>query len=142
MGAAGNGAFAGKHRTGRKVGTIRERHGAFRKEISRTVPAVANLLLCALEIPPVVDVGGGKEYRSASGVISNTEQSGLYGNWKGDALDGIEAAVDHEPGGVEVAGLCSRQDSDRGNKLVEPSLAVFPFKAIRRGRVGDKETVL
>lgn len=48
MGAAGNGAFAGEHRAGRKVGTIGERHGAFRKEISRTVPAVAGLLLCAL----------------------------------------------------------------------------------------------
>ena len=44
MGAAGNGAFAGEHRAGRKVGTIGERHGTFRKEISRTVPAVAGLL--------------------------------------------------------------------------------------------------
>ena len=142
MGAAGNGAFAGEHRTGRKVGTIRERHGAFRKEISRTVPAVANLLLCALEIPPVVDVGGGKEISLCKWGDFQHGAERLIWELKGDALDGIEAAVDHEPGGVEVAGLCSRQILQiEVTKLVEPSLAVFPFKAIQ-GEDGGKETVL
>ena len=32
MGAAGNGAFAGEHRAGRKVGMIGECHGTFRKD--------------------------------------------------------------------------------------------------------------
>ena len=109
MGAAGNGAFAGEHRAGRKVGTIGERHGAFRKEISRTVPAVAGLLLCALEIPPVVDVGGGKEISLCKWGDFQHGAERLIWELKGDALDGIKASVDHKPGGVEVAGLCGRQ---------------------------------
>ena len=44
MSAVGNGAFSGEQRAGRKVRTIGERHGAFRKEMSRTVSAVAGLL--------------------------------------------------------------------------------------------------
>ena len=100
MGAAGNGAFAGEHRAGRKVGTIGECHRAFRKEISRTVPAVAGLLLCALEIPPVIDVGSRKEISLCKwgGLQHGAER--LIWELKGKALDGIEAAVDHEPYGA------------------------------------------
>ena len=109
MGAAGNGAFAGEHRAGRKVGTIGERQGAFRKEISRTVPTLAGLLLCALEIPPVVDVGSGKEISLCKWGGLQHGAKRLIWELKGDALNGIEAAVDHKPGGIEVAGLCGRQ---------------------------------
>ena len=78
------------------------------KEISRTVPAVAGLLLCVLEIPPVVDVGSGKKISLCKwgGLQHGAER--LIWELKRDALNGIEATVDHKSGGVEVAGLCGR----------------------------------
>ena len=99
-------------------------------------------MLCALEIPPVIDIGSRKEISLCKwgGLQHGAER--LIWELKGDALDGIEATVDHEPGGVEVAGLCGRQILQiEVTKLIEPSLAVFPFKAIQ-GEDGSKEAVL
>lgn len=99
-------------------------------------------MLCALEIPPAIDIGSRKEISLCKwgGLQHGAER--LIWELKGDALDGIEATVDHEPGGVEVAGLCGRQILQvEVTKLIEPSLAVFPFKAIQ-GEDGSKEAVL
>ena len=90
----------------------------------------------------MVDVGSGKEISlcKRGGLQHGAER--LIRELKRDAFDGIEAAVDHEPGGVEVAGLCGRQFLQiEVAKLVEPSLAIFPFKAIQ-GEGGSEEAVL
>ena len=103
---------------------------------------MADLLLCALEIPPVVDVGSREEISLCKwgGLQHGAER--LIWELKRDTLDRIEAAVDHKPGGIEVAGLCGRQILQiEVAKLIEPSLAVFPFKAIQ-GKDGGKEAVL
>ena len=56
------------------------------------------------EIPPVVDVGSREEISLCKwgGLQHGAER--LIWELKRDTLDGIEAAVDHKPGGIEVAG--------------------------------------
>lgn len=86
---------------------------------------MAGLLLCALEIPPVVDVGSREEISLCKwgGLQHGAER--LIWELKWDALNGIKASVDHKPGGIEVAGLCGRQILQiKVAKLVEPSSAL------------------